>query len=121
LDKSIDITDEEKWNFLDGSTDAALNKKIQDAINSNPTFKLEMEEIRLLWNDLNSIQEHKELKKSFNQYHHEHFPIASKPIKKKSKKIWLYTLSSAACISFMFSISQLFWQNEMSTSADNAS
>jgi S1-C subfamily serine protease len=117
----MDITDEEKWNFLDGSTDAALNKKIQETINSNPTFKLEMEEMRLLWNDLNSIQEHKELKKSFNQYHDEHFPITSKPVKKKSKKIWLYTLSSAAGIALMFTISQLFWQNEMATSADNAS
>lgn len=120
MDNSFDISDEEKWNFLNGSTDAALNKKIQDAISSNPTFKLEMEEMRLIWNDLHAIQERNELKTSFNQFHDDHFPATSKPTKKKSKKIWLYTLSGAAGIALMFTISQFFWQNELVTSSDSA-
>ena len=120
MDNIENISEEDKWNYLNGSKDADLNNKINTAMEQHPSFKQEMKEMKLLWEDLSAVQEHKKLKESFHQYHEKHFPIADIPPAKKSKKVWLYVLSSAAGLALIFTISNLFWNNPLTESSENA-
>lgn len=116
MDNGSNISNEEIWEYLNGTSDAILIDRIEKEMAANPLFKKEVDESKLLWSDLDKIGQRKQLKSQLHEIHESHFGL----VQKSNRKKWIVGLSAAAGIALIATIGNLLYNNNLTSSSDNA-